>query len=246
MLTSLSKVAIMHHDQWIFRKLYNSLLAIDGENPYDSLLLPWLRSEEGEQERQWLAAFAARSGTPYPEAETEEIWRLYALSRVNDLLIFPFQPDSHPYEDVYQRPRPDFDLTHEQYISFMTLLGLRVVEHAAFHPFFHEIVFVDTATFDDQPIQLTSIQWPCLMLGNMMFSRAGVCVVGGFNHIDKEMAEASTLYSITLICAATAQPATRLNGGAVTHNGARLSVAIMKLPMRIIMGFGRVKAPTQQ
>jgi hypothetical protein len=36
--------------------------------------------------------------------------------------------------------------------------------------------------------------WPALMLGDMMFSRAGVAVTGGRAHIRKEIAETSTMY----------------------------------------------------
>ena len=45
----------------------------------------------GLAEVEWLANFAARRGTPVPEATTAELWRLYALSRVNETMLLRFQ-----------------------------------------------------------------------------------------------------------------------------------------------------------
>ncbi len=46
----------------------------------------------------------------------------------------------------------------------------------------------------DEPIQIYEQIWPELMLGQMVFSRAGVSVLGGQCNVVKEVAERSTLY----------------------------------------------------
>lgn len=76
----------------------------------------------------------------------------------------------------------------------MEALGLRDASTVNFHPFFHEIVAVEPADDNDQPITLVRQHWPPLMLGSMMLSRGGVTVSGGQNHIRKAIAETSTLY----------------------------------------------------
>ena len=73
-----------------------------------------------DEERRWLDAFGKRPGIP--SATPEELWELYALSRVADLL------------------RIDGG-----YAEFMDALGLQRIERRAFHPFFHEIVTVGDA-----------------------------------------------------------------------------------------------------
>ena len=85
-------------------------------------------------------------------------------------------------------------LSPSEYENFFQKLDFKVIQHAQFHPFYHEIVAVEQAEDDDAPIQVTNVLWNALMLGNMMFARARVAVRGGCNYIVKEIAEQSTLY----------------------------------------------------
>jgi hypothetical protein len=119
----------------------------------------------------------------------EDLWRLYALSRVNDILLLRFQPGC---ADGTAWPGPP--VTLQQYLQFANDLGLSVAQEDSFFPFYHEVVEVDQAAAEDHLISITSSSWPCLMLGNMLFSRGGVRVHAGRNHVCKEVAESSTLY----------------------------------------------------
>ena len=47
---------------------------------------------------------------------------------------------------------------------------------------------------DTGPVEILEHVWPGLMFGNLLFSRCGVRVQGGRDHIAKEIAECSTLY----------------------------------------------------
>lgn len=73
-----------------------------------------------DEERRWLDAFGARPGIP--SATPEELWELYALSRIADRLLMD-----------------------GGYAELMDSLGLQRIERRAFHPFFHEIVTVGDA-----------------------------------------------------------------------------------------------------
>jgi len=110
------------------------------------------------------------------------------LSRVNDTLLLSFQPAPVGASDR----RPEISL--DEYTAFMTAIGLHPVREAGFSPFFHEIVKVEQHPDVDAPIVVSGEYWPSLMLGNMMFSRAGVIVTSGREHIHKETAETSTMY----------------------------------------------------
>jgi hypothetical protein len=162
-------------------------LTLDATRP----ALDWIThcSLELLQEQRWLREFAARPGSPVPPASEDELQRLYALSRVNQTLLLRFQPGNVEGVD-YRGP----DLTTEEYVTLMTALGFDVVYEAVFSPFFHEIVKVDQDPDDTRPITLVDTYWPALMLGDMLFSRAGVRVRGGGNVIRKDIAESSTLY----------------------------------------------------
>ncbi len=114
------------------------------------------------------------------------MWNLYALSRVNDLLLMSFR------SSAVDAKLPT--ISHGEYESFFTAIGFNLTQIGAFNPLHHEIVRVEQAADDNEPIQVYEQLWPELMLGQMVFSRAGVSVLGGRNHIKKEVAEHSTLY----------------------------------------------------
>jgi hypothetical protein len=181
------RLSSMHENQIIYRELHDALLWAEGVDPLNELILPWLQTTA--QEQTWLQAFARRTGVPWPTATTEELWRLYALSRLNDLFLLRFQ-DHLEGQSTYAGP----EVTLEQYCAIFQTLSCTVVDVTTFHPFYHEIVLVQQAQDDNAPIELVDVKWPCLMLGSMLFSRAGVVVRGGVQHIRKEIAERSTMY----------------------------------------------------
>ena len=169
------------------RQLSELIFAYEGSSFYDDVLAP--RSEEFASERTWLSEFSARPGSPWPSADDENLWRLYGLGRVNELLLLGFQP---PKAGGLHWTGPR--ISEEQYASFAASLGLALHQVRAFSPFYHEIVEVEAAKNDDEPIQLLASLWPCLMAGNMLFSRAGVRVSAGRSRLRRELAESSTLY----------------------------------------------------
>jgi hypothetical protein len=156
----------------------------DGASLHREALVPWLAGS-GERVRTWLRDFGQREGSPIPAASDEELWSLYALSRINDALLTSFQAGTRAHAH---------ELALDHYLDFMSAIGLQTVRAAEFSPFFHEIVTVDQAAAADAPLVLGHEYWPALMLGDMMLSRAGVAVRGGRAQICKEIAETSTMY----------------------------------------------------
>ena len=171
-----------------FRSLYDAVLSHDGWSLYWQVLAPWLDSHEGEVE--WLRAFAARGGDPIPPASDEDLWALYALSRAHDLLLTRFQP----YRPEGTSFAPGTPLSLAEYIDFARALGFGVSEPSVFSSFYHEVVEVEVAASPDEPASVVACFWPCLMLGDLLFSRAGALISVGANAMDKEIAETSTLY----------------------------------------------------
>lgn len=182
----------MHIDQQNLRTLHDSLFAYSGSDAAEDLLWSWMAAS-GDVERAWLAAFAARTGSPVPEASVEDLWRLYAFSRVNDILVLGFQPAPVTVAD-YEWPERPVMISLAQYAEFMTALGFTPFHETAFHPFYHEIVEVEPADAPDTPATIVRVLWPGWSLGPMLFSRAGCIVRSGRNIIVKEVAESSTLY----------------------------------------------------
>lgn len=169
-----------------FRELYENLLRYEGENLYQEVLISW--QDKADQIMRHLKAYGNVEAENWnTKGILEDLWDLYALSRVSDILLLPFQTGS---DDSKWTPPISLQERSEYFIG----LGMQPIEQATFHPFFHEIVEVVQSPDPLEPISLVEIIWPGFMLDNMMFCRTGVKVCGGTNYIKKDIAEKSTLY----------------------------------------------------
>lgn len=176
----------MHDGQLPYRQLHDAILGYEGGALYGDLLRPWLAADDGE--RRWLEAVRTRAGHPVPPMTQEERWRMYALSRIVDLLQLSFAPRvDEPAWNVAP-------VGADEHAAFMGTLGLERVDGDDFHPFHHEIVAVDEMADDDAPPGIVQTYWPCWMLGPLLVTRAGVRVAAGRRHLRREVAERSTLY----------------------------------------------------
>ena len=169
--------------------LYFAVSENESNSLYDDVILPWL-STSGDI-MQLLTSVRNLSETPTDEEEKQFVlWDLYALSRINDFFLLPFQnSDLNRWEGS--------SISMEQYLRFFENLGLNPFEpkHGeAFSPFHHEIVSVEQSADSAEPISVVGSQWPGFMYGEMLFSRSGVRVRGGADFVRKNVAEASTLY----------------------------------------------------
>jgi hypothetical protein len=173
----------------VFRGLYNDIHNWNEQGPslHWSVLAPWIDSHPSEV--LWLTEFANRGGDPIPPASFDDLHNLYSLQRVNDILMA-----NNFQGEYFGMDRRSFRVSMAEYVEFFVALGMRVVDAPEFSPVVHEIFEVLVDPNDDCPIGVLEQKWPLLMLGNMVFSRAGVVVLGGANHIAKDAAEGSTMY----------------------------------------------------
>jgi hypothetical protein len=177
-----------------FRALYGELTERAAhERPHD-VLWSWLeRAQALLDALRPFAGVGART-RPYRQGEwiiqavLHSLYEFYALSRVSDILLLPYQRGNHA--GSWPWPRVGLD----ERTAFFEALGFhRVLDHP-FHPFYHEIVDVEPAVDEAEPITVVGEVWPGLMLDDLMFCRAGGRVRGGARHIRQEVAEHSTLY----------------------------------------------------
>lgn len=171
-----------------FRKLYEQLLQSESDRPYQDVLLPW--QDEADQAMSVLQVYGEDQARHLSgENIVGHLWDLYALSRVSDVLLLPFQQNNRDGR-AWWAP----GITPEERDAYLCSLGMRRIEHHTFHPFFHEIVEVVQSSDPNEPISLDTVVWSGFMLGSLLFCRAGVRVRGGREHIKKEIAERSKLY----------------------------------------------------
>lgn len=177
----------MYYSQIPVVELYDALLAYEGADCYSDLLEPWILCHRAEAD--WLLKIKQRwSHRPNP-ADPEELSRLYAWFRVTSLLLLRFQKD-HSGRSSYDGPAITpfaFQLFHEQ-------MGFSRPDVGVFHPFFHEVLSVSPTSTEEPRLEIARQDWPCLMLGRMLFLRAGCHVVADLKQFDKAIAESSMLY----------------------------------------------------
>ncbi|MYM92940.1 hypothetical protein [Duganella vulcania] len=167
-----------------FRQLHDALLSYAGRSAYADVLLPWLH--ESQDEQMWLRSFGQREGEPIPAATVEELWSLYALSRVCEVLILTFQDGS--CDSSWKGPA----ISISEFTAFIEALGLTVLTPAAYCAFYHEVVSVEPHESADAHI--LAYQWPCVMLGNLLVLRGGVAVAANSALLRPGIADNSTLY----------------------------------------------------
>jgi hypothetical protein len=154
---------------------------------YPSILEPW--ASENSEERNWIHEFDHRTASDWNAATPEDLCRLYAIFRVASILLLRFQLGRADRTDY-----PGPHISEEGFKLFFEAMGFRVPQAREFHPFFHEIIGVEQESDVEASPVILDQRWPPLMLGCMMFCRAGVIVAAGAKHIVKAIAEQSTLY----------------------------------------------------
>jgi hypothetical protein len=122
--------------------------------------------------------------------DAEDRWTLYALSRVVELLLRPWQPQ--PAESGGEEDSDEW-LTRQAYRDFRAAVGATFPVVAAFHPFLHEIVEVEQAEDPDEQPSVVAERWPGSFIGSLVLARAGVSVRAGAHHLDARVATTSPL-----------------------------------------------------
>ncbi len=87
------------------------------------------------------------------------------------------------------RPVPVGEITR-----FFAVIGCQPVTEASFDPILHEIITCDAAGDPAAPVQVTGQAWPVLMIGELVFARAGVHVRAGSAHAVPGAADRSALH----------------------------------------------------
>jgi hypothetical protein len=123
---------------------------------------------------------------------------LYVVSRLVDVLIAPHQPvNDDPALLAWWNGRPWWHgelPSMSAWGSFCARIGATLIDESAFHPFFHEVVAVESAEDPDEPPSLVEQHWPGALMGSMLLVRAGVTVRAGANVMDPAVAARSCLY----------------------------------------------------
>jgi hypothetical protein len=187
-------------EQMKWRDLFGALQAYQGDWWSDELILPWASSHfEVLEELRAIGQpqyHQARVG-PGTDRRTA-LEGLYALSRVLDVLIAPYQPvndDPALLNSVSGKPwwtgrLPDT----EALLALAAAIDGTQIAEERFHPFFHEIVAVQPDSDPDAGPVLVDEVWPGFLVNSLLLVRAGVVVRAGSNVLNPLVASRSALY----------------------------------------------------
>lgn len=134
----------------------------------------WLDAHPGA--RLAPPSFRALATAPGGAAPAEDLWTLYAATRLLDLLV----------------ARPGHEV--EALLALGAGLGASGLLWTRFHPFFHELVDVVPDDDDEAPPVLVDVCWPALVFGELLVLRSGVVVRAGRRWLDPRLVAEATLH----------------------------------------------------
>ena len=140
----------MHASQADYKELFDSIHERDRLPAYPHARPPG--SSPTPPSGTGLRPFASGSGGEVPPAQVEDLSRLYALGRVNEVLLLRFQRGR---ADGTDWPGPKVSL--DEYVWFAESLGMTVAGSQSFSPFYHEIVEVAQADNEEQPVTVLDL-----------------------------------------------------------------------------------------
>ncbi len=187
-----------HQVAW--RELYDELLDYRGDRWRDQVIWPWAaRNSAAIRELHDIGRPECRAaGIRQEPGHYGPLEGLYAMSRVLDVLIAPYQPvsdDPAVLNWVTHEPWWTGRLPDEHALSALaTAIGATRIAEQSFSPFFHEIVAVESTADPDSPPELVREVWPGYLAGALLLVRAGVVVRAGANVMDPVVASRSRLY----------------------------------------------------
>jgi hypothetical protein len=183
-----------------WRALFEALLEYEGEAWADDVLLPWVEANPPVVAELHLIG-TADSRLHVVQSDRDyytPLEALYALSRILDVLIAPYQtPVGDPALLNWTTGQPWWAGRLPPvgaYQQFCAALRCQPIEDAEFHPFLHEIVEVVAADDPDEPPSLVAERWPGYFVGSMLLTRVGVTVRAGARQLVKDLATRSPMY----------------------------------------------------
>jgi len=151
-----------------FQSMYR-LLAASPEEELPALVLKhadWY-VQQGGYLREVRSKWCRNIERNFPPLEV--LTSLFSASVLNNLFIAQLSK----VDDMSLIP---FDLSTYQEMT-LNWLGFDHRPVSIFHPFYCEIVeVIERQDTDTSGVQIIDCKWPCLMLGKLMFSRAGVII----------------------------------------------------------------------
>lgn len=187
-------------EQWRWRDLFWELHDYEGGRWAEEAIWPWTDGHSAtiRELHEIGRPDGRRARVQSHPGRYSPLEGMYALGRVLDVLIAPFQPvNDNPVLLNWVTGQPWWTGRLPDRLALPALaaaIGCVPISEDNFHPFFHEIVTVEPAEDPDASPELVSEAWPGFMVGSLMLVRAGVVVRAGANLMNPLVASRSRMF----------------------------------------------------
>jgi hypothetical protein len=149
-----------------FRSFYEEIMNYKGKNIFLEMLECW---DEIDNAKNYLLSLKNWFNLP-----VEDSWNLYSLSRILDVLTLHFQPDKKADGSNWS----GINITINEYVVFVKLLGLEIIFPTIYRPFDCEIL---ESVENKNNFEIIECLFPTIMLKNLLIKRGGVIVSNNSN-----------------------------------------------------------------
>jgi len=163
---------------------FETILDFKAEDFFESVIKKWIVENDY---KNYISNISNKISGRKNELLQEDIWELYALSRVLDLLTLPFQTDNDADDSDWKGPR----ITVAEYIEFNNLLGLEITTPFSFKPFNCEIIEAQIGMND---FEIIECNFPAVKLNNLMIKKAGVKILLNPDKFNLNLINKSSIY----------------------------------------------------
>ena len=165
------------------KDLYLEILDFDGDHIFETMIKKWVLENNYQS---IISNISQKILSDKIVLSQNDIFELYALNRVLDVLTLQFQPNNHA-DGEWLGPK----ISVLEYIEFTHLIGLETFTPESFHTFNCEIMDVQAGTCDFKIIEQ---YFPAVKLKNLIIKRAGVKLSLNPTHYDLELINQAAIY----------------------------------------------------
>lgn len=166
------------------RELYFKILDFEGEGLYESVLKKWIIDNDY---KSYLLNLSNKVHLSETSLSQDDIWELYALTRVLDILSLRFQPNNNVDESKWL----GLNFSIPEYIEFNYSIGLDTTTPKTFNSFDCEIL---EANEGENNFQIVECLFPAIKLKNLMIKRAGVKISLDSKNYNLKLINHSSIY----------------------------------------------------
>lgn len=170
--------------QLSIKDLYFKIQDFRCEGVFETLIKKWLLENDY---KTYISTISQKIQIDKIDLSQDDIWELYALSRVLDILTLQFQTNNNADGSNWTGSQ----ISLSEYVEFNNMIGLTTETPTVFKPFDCEIIEAQAGNIDFQIIEHC---FPTIKLNNLIVKRAGVKITLNPNKYNLNLVNTAPIY----------------------------------------------------